>query len=174
MLSTRYPAAILALTFAAALSGCAPAAEPSPTPTPAFASEEEAFAAAEEVYRAYNEAVNAERRGDEEADPRGFLIGFALEGDTDARRVLASEGIVISGDGEITEFTPLQAEFEAGVVSVQVLVCLDVSGTAVLDENGVDVTPSNRQSKVPLLVTLDESDHQLMVSESTADGGQTC
>lgn len=174
VISPRYPAAILALAVACALGGCAPAPEPSPTPTPAFASEEEAFAAAEEVYRAYNDAVNAERRGDEKADPRDFLIGLALEGDTDARRVLASEGVTISGDGEVAEFTPLQAEFESGTVSIQVMVCLDVSGTAVLDENGVDVTPPDRQSRVPLRVTLEDSDHQLMVSESTAEGSQAC
>jgi len=174
-MSTRYPAAALALAVvAAALSGCAPAPQPTPTPTPAFASEEEAFAAAEEVYREYNEAVNAERRGDDSVDPRDFLIGLALEGDTDARRILAEEGLTISGDGEVAEFVLLQTELESGAASVQVLVCLDVSETTVLDAKGFDVTPPDRDLRVPLQVTLDESDHELMISESTTEDGQSC
>ncbi len=52
---TRMTALVLA---AVTLSACAPTPTPSPTPTAAFASEEEAFAAAEEVYRAYIAASN--------------------------------------------------------------------------------------------------------------------
>src|SRR5690606_38234156 len=45
--------------LSALLVGCSPEPDPTPTPTAAFASEEEAFAAAEETYRAYIDAFNA-------------------------------------------------------------------------------------------------------------------
>lgn len=49
--------AVLALGVSA-LSACAPAPEPTPTPSPAFASEEEAFAAAEATFAEYVDALN--------------------------------------------------------------------------------------------------------------------
>ncbi len=57
-MQTRLLAATLALVLAAAVTtGCAPTPEPT-EPTPLFTSEDEAFAAAEETYRAYVDALN--------------------------------------------------------------------------------------------------------------------
>ncbi|HOQ22628.1 MAG TPA: hypothetical protein PLN62_09415, partial [Microbacterium sp.] len=53
-----FPAVGAALLALALVTGCAP--EPAPTPTPTgFASDDEAFAAAEATYRAYVDALNA-------------------------------------------------------------------------------------------------------------------
>jgi ABC-type oligopeptide transport system substrate-binding subunit len=53
----RFAAATLALALALT-TACAP--DPAPTPSPTgFASQEEAFAAAEATYRAYVDALNA-------------------------------------------------------------------------------------------------------------------
>lgn len=49
--------ALLGALLAGALTACTP--EPEPTPTPPFATEAEAFAAAEATYRAYVDALNA-------------------------------------------------------------------------------------------------------------------
>ena len=76
-------AAVLLAASVVALTGCLGSApDPTPTPTAVFTSEEEAFAAAEETYRAYIDAVNA-RRADprSEPDPQSFLIGEAQEAD---------------------------------------------------------------------------------------------
>ncbi len=53
----RSAAVVVALAVTLGATACQP--EPTPTPTgPAFASEDEAFAAAEETYRAYVDALN--------------------------------------------------------------------------------------------------------------------
>lgn len=165
---------LLLALVATTMSGCAPEPQPSPTPTPAFASEEEAFAAAEEVYRAYNEAVNAERRGDADAEPRDYLVGLALDGDTNARQILGGEGLVISGNGVIADVARERAEIAHSEVLIEIRVCLDVSSTSVLDESGTDVTPVARQLRVPLRITMTESAHGLVISESTTDEGDSC
>ena len=171
---TRAASLLVIALAVTTMSACAPEPQPSPAPTPAFASEEEAFAAAEEVYRAYNEAVNAERRGDPDAEPRDYLVGLALDGDTNARQILGGEGLVISGDGVIADITNEGAEISSGNVSVEMRVCLDVSSTRVLDESGSDVTPEGRQLRVPLRITMTDSAHGLVISESTADEGASC
>ncbi len=64
------PVAVLALALT---TGCMPEPEPTPSPT-GFASEEEAFAAAEETYRAYVDALNQV----DLSDPETFEPVYAL------------------------------------------------------------------------------------------------
>lgn len=171
LLASVTAAATVAATL---LSGCAPAPEPTPTATSMFASEEEAFAAAEEVYRAYNEAVNAERRGDEEASPRDYLVGLALEGDTEARQILGAQGLTVQGDGVIAEFTGEDIETGADSLSIDALVCLDVSSTIVLNTAGTDVTPLERSKRVLLEVRMTEVNGSLVIEESTSENDAPC
>ncbi|MET0860918.1 MAG: hypothetical protein ABW091_07810, partial [Microbacterium sp.] len=57
MIPRLLPLSVALVLASAALSGCTP--QPAPTPTPTgFATEDEAFAAAEETYRAYVDALN--------------------------------------------------------------------------------------------------------------------
>ncbi|NKF30943.1 hypothetical protein HER21_31305, partial [Pseudomonas sp. BGM005] len=83
------------------LGGCAPP-NPSqimaPTPIPAFASEAEAFAAAEDVYRAYNEAGNTR------ADDERFLTGRALSNDLETKRLLDENGLEVVGASDVVSF----------------------------------------------------------------------
>lgn len=148
------------------LSACAPTPEPSPTPSAAFATEDEAFAAAEEVYRAYNEAVNRQRGGDESADPRSFLTALALENDTDATRILADNGVRIVGDGKVTKFHGVKANLESVPTNIDATLCLNVSGTQVINTDGEDVTPSDRSEVVALVVTFVATEQGLKVSDS--------
>src|SRR5690606_26029635 len=104
---TRMTALVLA---AVSLSACAPTPTPTPTPTAAFASEEEAFAAAEEVYRAYNDAGNARRNGESTRNPQDYLIGVALEGDIDALNQLRDTDVRLTGDVGVSSFTWLDAD----------------------------------------------------------------
>lgn len=164
--------ALLALA-ASALSACAPTPEPTPTPTAAFASEEEAFAAAEEVYRAYNDAGNARRNGESEPNPQDFLIGSALEGDIHALNQLATAGVHLAGEVVVASFTPLSAKMNNGDVQVDALVCLDATETRVLDDDGADVTPSDRDLVLAQAVTLIKVDSALLITtEDSAEDHQ--
>lgn len=162
-MSTRYPTATLALVvIAAALSGCAPAPEPTPTASPVFASEEEAFAAAEEVYREYNEAGNARIAGESSPDPQDFLIGEALEADIDGLRLFDEQGIHLSGTASVGEV----AGISVTTATVLASVCIIATDVRVIDSAGADVTPAERPESSLLHVIFTEVDGDLFISKS--------
>lgn len=156
-----------------ALVGCTPAPEPTPTPTAAFASEEEAFAAAEAVYRAYNEAENEERAADSAINSRKYLTGQALEDQIEAARFYDDADLQLVGDVVVVSFQGDRAEL-ASPSRIKARVCLDVSATRVQQIDGGDVTPAERPLRVLLLVTFIAGPTQLMISTSEMLDGQSC
>jgi hypothetical protein len=162
--------ASLGLVLAVA-SGCAGEPEPVET-TPSFATDEEAFAAAEETYRAYVDALNQNRRDPASADPQAFLISLALESDIDTQNHLQAAGWSIAGDTSVRSFEG-QGSSATGD-TVEVTVCLDVSGTRVHDEAGNDITPAERDDLIAIDVVMTLIDTEFMISESTTALEQTC
>jgi len=162
----RFAAVALALALVVGVAtGCRP--EPAPSPTgPVFASEDEAFAAAEETYRAYVDALN-DRRVDESSrpDPQSFLIGEALEVDIDTQRRLDESGLTLTGSTSVASVDPVSTELDAG--SVRLDICLDSSGTRVLNGAGEDVTPNDRDSISLLTVAFLSSSSGLLIESST-------
>lgn len=156
------------------LLGCAPAPTRVPTPTPAFASEEEAFAAAEEVYRAYNDAGNARRAGEEKADPQQFLTGAALEGDIDTQNMLLSRSLFAVGAATIESIRGKASELKANVATIKMVVCMDVSGVSLLNEAGVDVTPSERGDVVAQKVIFVGDMESLLISDASTMDDNPC
>lgn len=132
-------AAAIALTACVA---CTPTPAPGPTPT-GFASAEEAFAAAEATYRAYSDSLNARRR-DKSAlpDPDSFLTGSALEGSIRGADRLREAGLRVEGESAITRVLPRSANHSTATLTV----CIDSSTTRVLNENNLEVTPSDRSA----------------------------
>ncbi|MFJ4017868.1 hypothetical protein [Microbacterium sp. NPDC090014] len=165
--------AVLALG-AGALAGCTTEPEPAPTPTAAFASEEEAFAAAEKVYRAYNEALNDRRKGVSGADPQQYLTGVALESDIDGQNVLRAEGLRIEGTAEVTSFAEESAELQTDHPRVVSLVCIDVSGVSLMSEAGVNVTPPERGDIVAQRVEFVVSTMSLVIAHEATAETTTC
>ncbi|MCS3443651.1 hypothetical protein [Microbacterium phyllosphaerae] len=154
----------------AQLVGCAPEPAPAPSPTPAFASEEEAFAAAEEVYRAYNDAANARRTGSPDADPQRFLTGIALEGDIGAQDLLTAQGLTASGIATIDSIRGANSELSTNVATVTMIACIDVSTVVVLDSAGNNVTPPERgETVVQQVLLVGDADTLLIADASTAD-----
>lgn len=163
----------LLLLAGATLTGCSPAPEPTPTPTAAFTSEEEAFAAAEETYRAYNDAGNARRAGDGSPDPQDFLVGAALEGDIDAGNALKEKGLTVTGDVRVESFNGTKATLSGDTAKVVAVVCLDATNARVIDAAGRDVTPLEREPTVAQEVTFMEINGVLRISdESSAEVGR--
>lgn len=163
--------ALLALAVVG-LSACTPT--PEPTPTAAFASEEEAFAAAEETYRAYNDAGNARRSGESTPDPQDFLIGGALEGDIDALNQLRDADLHLEGVVEVTSFSSITVDLESHPERVIALVCLDTSGTHIVNGSGEDITPAERETKVAQQVTLIAVEDSLRVSAEDSAEDSKC
>ena len=134
---------LAAFAVVGALVGCARSPEPTPTPT-GFASEAEAFEAAEATYRAYVDATNAQRMDPLHSPaPESFLRGELLESELEFDRQLKAEVLSIVGETVITDVE--YAAIDANLTSADVNICLDSSQTTIVDESGNDVTPSTRE-----------------------------
>ncbi|MFT3799426.1 hypothetical protein [Microbacterium sp.] len=167
----RGTAAILAAAaLCALLAGCAP--EPAPTPTPTgFASEEEAFAAAEATYRAYVDAVNARRTdADSQPAPNDFLSGSALQDSIDGAGLLEDAGRHIVGATEAKSIERIAASQSSATLAV----CVDSSQTRVLDSHGADVTPTDRAETFLLRVEVVYAVPQPLILRSDPDGDGSC
>lgn len=175
-LTTRARSVTVAMiaTALGQLLGCAPGPTPVPTPTPAFASEAEAFAAAEEVYRAYNDALNERREGAQGADPQRFLTGIALESDVDTQNLLSSSQLHATGAAILESFTGETVDISGNVATMTGVVCIDVSAVALLDNSGADVTPPDRDDKVAQRVRFLGTVLSLLISEESTAEGSTC
>lgn len=147
----RWPAALVAL-LAIALAGCAPPPT-DPEPEPRFATEAEAFAAAEKTYRAYVDALNEV----DLSDPETFEAVYAwTTGDLYAsdRRGLTryhADSARVSGASKVASIQPIEA---AGGGSVRLAVCLDVSAVQVHDRSGNSLVAEDRIQLQSLTVDL--------------------
>ena len=156
------------------LTGClGTTPEPTPTPTAVFASEEEAFAAAEETYRGYIEAVNS-RWADpsSEPDPQSFLVEIALEEDIASANEMDQVGISVVGSSVVTEVSPVAANEIAGDVVIRA--CLDSSGTKIVNEIGEDVTLADRDPTVLAEIHFTTVETELRIREILGIASETC
>jgi hypothetical protein len=165
--------ALLAIA-GAALSACTPQPEPTPTPTAAFASEEEAFAAAEEVYRAYNDAVNRQRAGDDTVDPLSYLTGQILDTERTTSQELKASGISIKGDTLVTRFSGTDSEISAPVAEIEAIICLDITRARAINSSGTDVTAPGRSDKYAIEATFTGDVEKLLVSKYEVEANVKC
>ncbi|MBW9093947.1 hypothetical protein JNB62_09660 [Microbacterium jejuense] len=171
----RATTATLGLAAAALmLSGClAPAPEPTPTPTAVFASEDEAFAAAEETYRAYVDAENA-RWADPHSEPApdSFLIGEALEEQIEVNRQFREIGLRVVGENHIERVDRIRANSGTGETVLEV--CIDATDSRVVDESNQDVTPANRAPQVLVRVEFVAVGDELAIEKSVTAREDGC
>ncbi|WP_241245873.1 hypothetical protein [Microbacterium sp. 4R-513] len=149
----RLVTSVSALALVAAMTtGCLP--QPSPEPTPAFASEEEAFAAAEATYRAYVDALNEV----DLSDPETFEGVYAwTTGDANAneRQTLSqmhADGWTVTGTTKIDLFDG--REFDAKSSHVVAIVCSNVAEIEVVDSTGASMVGADRPDVYALEVRL--------------------
>lgn len=160
--------------IAGAVAGCAPTPAPTPTPTAAFASEEEAFAKAEEVYRAYIDALNAYRAGEAGPSPDKFLTGELLDSEIAASEEMEKSGTRIVGETRITKFNGTTSDIHSSVGSIEATACLDVTSARAIDDTGADVTTPGRSDLYAIHVTFVGSRSSLLVSEYEVAPGTPC
>lgn len=156
------------------LSACAPEPEPKPTPTAAFANEDEAFAAAEEVYRAYNDALNSIDPTDTTTfEPLFELSSGSFEkADRKNLSVMNAEGHKIEGASVIVSFrgersTPKLDE-------IQAVACLDVHNVKVTDAAGNSLVSPNRPDIYALHLTFVEYEGSLLIDAADRVDDSTC
>lgn len=173
---------IAALALVLLLSACVPTSpEPTPTPSPAvtpvFASEEEALAAAEEAYAAYQAATDlVTASGGKDASPlRDLVTADQYQRELEGFEAFAATGWRTVGMSTFDSMQ-LQSYVDAGSVQLGVYVCSDVSMVRLVDGAGADVTPPKRPNRLPLVVTFESAeDNGLLVASSDLwDGGGLC
>lgn len=170
----RSLAACCVALSALGILGCSPAPEPEPTPTPAFASEEEAFAAAEETYRAYNDALNAV----DPAEPQTFEPLYALSNgsferaDRENLSTMHAEGQAIEGDAKVIDFVGVKSD--APFTTATAIVCLDVSEVVVTDADGISLVRPDRPSVYGIEVVFQLDGHEMLVHSAQRTEEQLC
>jgi hypothetical protein len=156
------------------LVGCAPDPQPSATPTPAFASEEEAFAAAEATYREFTARLNEL----DTADPSTFEPLFDLSSgdfeaaDREAYSAMHADGMTIQGQTIVTSFVGTLAiePFE----TVTANVCLDVSDVTVTDSEGNSQVDPSRPDVYALNVTFVREHARLTIDSASRTSDVQC
>jgi hypothetical protein len=140
------------------LSACTPTPEPDPKPTKTalFASDEEAFKAAEETYREYTVAVNATDLSDPKSiEPvYDFLKDPAEAASRKNYSIYYAEKITRTGQTKFDTVTPVS--FDNGVVTMRL--CVDVSEVNLVDAGGESVIPDDRADRQPIEIELVEGD----------------
>ncbi|TFD58627.1 hypothetical protein E3T43_06710 [Cryobacterium sp. Hh7] len=164
------PSAVLLVSIGL-LSGCmatpAPtdsstpsaAAEPTATP-PVFASDEEALAAAEAAYTAYealSDSITADGgiRGDriEPAASPKYLPNLL-----DSFVGFSKTGFISRGSSTFDNVSLIRNSVEPrGGVSIELYLCSDISEVRLIDKTGADVTPAGRTNRTPLQVGFTSS-----------------
>ena len=151
----RRAAAALVLALALGMTtACQP--EPAPSPSgPVFANEEEAFAAAEETYRAYVDALNQVDLSDPETFEAvyAWTTGEANAGEKKSLSRMHADGWTVQGDTLITEVA-LDSFDDDGNPAVVLDICADVSDVQVLDSSGLSVVGPDRPDAQASVVTL--------------------
>nr|WP_274637697.1 hypothetical protein [Microbacterium bovistercoris] len=146
-------AVVAGVCAAGLLTGCAPEPHETPTPTPHFTSEAQAFQAAEETYRAYVDALN----NVDLADPSTFEdvykweTGDALDSEKKSLTQMHAEGWTVSGESRLALFEPAT---KSSTEMQRAAVCVDVSAVELIDQNGKSAVETDRGNMQIVLVTF--------------------
>lgn len=178
----RRAAAPIALLAAMALAGCtAPEPEPTqtvaPTDEPLFASEEEALAAAEEVYGVYVVAVETSLQSGGEPAPQlsGIASDKVVQEQTAGSESYRADGLRALGN---STFEVMSTQFFNGVAAegepvLGIYVCRDVGATDVVDQTGGSIVADDRQELIPFEVEFSRNGTNLIVEKDELWPGET-
>lgn len=145
------------------LTGCVGASEPTPTPTPTdvtiapiFATDEEALAAAVAAYEKYREtsaAISTDGgAGRDRVEP--YVSEAFLPTVLDEFEALEASGLRMIGTTSIDTASLVSSSSGSGTAEVSIYLCRDVSQARAVNAAGDDVTPTNRDDRVPLQAFL--------------------
>ena len=156
MTSRPVPLALVALALAGIVAGCAPTPASTPTPTSGFASDAEAFAAAEETYRAYVDALNRVDLSDPETfeDVYAWTTGELNASDRHGLSGYHADGLRVTGESVIQVLEPRATTSNW----TELAACLDVSSVEVVDAAGESLVDADRADVQTLTVRLVEAD----------------
>src|SRR5690606_8450903 len=134
-----------------------------------FDTEEEAIAAAEEVYEKYLLSLDS-AAPDEEPRPTDYLTGAAYEAAIASQAEFESRGLRIDG----APVSEILDKSYAQHGEVKLTTCEQITAR-ILNADGVDVTPKDRPATQALEVTLElDPQGELRISDSKAIRDDRC
>jgi len=150
-------------------------AQPDPEPAPLFSSEEEAFAAAEETYRAYVDALNQVDLSDPETfeEVYAWTTGDANAGERKSLSGMHADGWVVSGKTTVESVSPGSIDDEIDPTIV-IHACINVGLVEVYDATGISQVAEDRpdtQSQTVSLTGAAESPTGLLIAEVEGGSG---
>ena len=170
-LRRRMPAAAIAALLALPLAACTPA-QPTPTPTttsahtPLFASDEEALKAATDAYAAYqrisDEIARDGGRNPERIKP--YVTNDQLQRELKGFKAFSENDRHTAGAS--TFDSPTLARFDRSGGEIEIYLCQDIGATRVLDRNNVDVTPTERPTRLPMDLIFCGGPSSLLLAKS--------
>lgn len=149
--------AIVAIALlCAVMSGCGGQPQPVAS-TPLFSSEEAAFAAAEETYRSYVDALNQVDLSDPETfeEVYAWTTGELNAEDRKNFSQMHADSWTVSGQSEVIVVLP--RTLGGDPPQVDLAVCVDVGAVQVVDASGASVVSPNRPGVQSTLVSLAQS-----------------
>lgn len=158
--------------------GCTPSAQPTRAPTATgFATEQEAFAAAEATYRAYVDALNEVDLADPGTFERAtdWTTGPLNDADRKSFSEYHADEIQLVGQFAVALVAPRTWDRETGGVEIDT--CLDISATDFLDAQGASTVPLDRPAVLALRISLvpDRTSTGLaLYDSSTRKGDPAC
>lgn len=172
MLSRRVSLVVAGLLIAG-LTGCTPAPAPTPSPT-GFASEDEAFDAAEELYRAHVQALNGYHAGQEDYTSEDYLSGEPLNEERAVLQEMKERDLRVEGELVVASLERVSASAVENAWSVTLASCLDSSQTRIVDRQGNDVTPERDETIALLVEVATVEPDRLAIVKSTVDEASEC
>lgn len=181
---TRVSSLLLVAGVAATLAACSDTTRiPDPTPSasaaPLFSTDEEALAAAVEVYERYlREADDAFETGGSVDDLTDVAEGEALDDLALDFKELEERGLTTTGNRALTA-TQLQSRFQSENPDGEVVIfyaCEDVSETDILDQSGTSLVAPDRNPLTPfeIEVQFQEDSRQVVTSRNYWAEGEIC
>ncbi len=176
---------MVALVCVGALSlsatACAPTdAKPTPTPTKTaiFASEDEALQAAVDVYQQYNAAF-FEMTSDEDisSDKLKPILSEPFFKELTSDTYLDDKNQYTKGIPSFNSASVVSLDQDDDSVKMRIKLCQDVTNVQIMDENGNDVTPSDRTDVFPVEIALSwetKSEQLIIEDEGSWQGDDFC
>lgn len=153
---------LLALTACVPVPAHVPAPTDAATEQPLFATDAEALAAAEEVYREYLRVADEVRASGELDRLKPLTTAAWFSHEQDVHQDFDAQGVQLVGNPTVSDI--VLESFDSN--EIRLYACHHTAGVRLIDSAGADITPTERPDVGLLIVTLSRVGSTLLIDGS--------